>query len=89
MSEHETASEGRFNSIEVRILGALIEKQATSPESYPLTLNALVLACNQKTSREPVMNLSPVRSARPCVRSKARTWPACRWVAAPTAGNIG
>ncbi|QXI45202.1 DUF480 domain-containing protein [Pseudomonas wayambapalatensis] len=59
MSEHETASEGRFNSIEVRILGALIEKQATSPESYPLTLNALVLACNQKTSREPVMNLSP------------------------------
>ena len=59
MSEHETANEGRFNSTEVRILGALIEKQATSPESYPLTLNALVLACNQKTSREPVMNLSP------------------------------
>ncbi|MGC7837945.1 YceH family protein [Pseudomonas wayambapalatensis] len=59
MSEHETAGEGRLNSIEVRILGALIEKQATSPESYPLTLNALVLACNQKTSREPVMNLSP------------------------------
>ncbi|WP_054892075.1 MULTISPECIES: YceH family protein [unclassified Pseudomonas] len=58
MSEHETAGEGRLNSIEVRILGALIEKQATSPESYPLTLNALVLACNQKTSREPVMNLS-------------------------------
>ncbi|CAM3674054.1 UPF0502 protein [Pseudomonas reidholzensis] len=59
MSEHENASEGRFNSTEIRILGALIEKQATSPESYPLTLNALVLACNQKTSREPVMNLSP------------------------------
>ncbi|HDS1735223.1 MULTISPECIES: DUF480 domain-containing protein [Pseudomonas] len=59
MSEHQTASEGRFNSTEIRILGALIEKQATSPESYPLTLNALVLACNQKTSREPVMNLSP------------------------------
>ncbi|MBC3466258.1 YceH family protein [Pseudomonas sp. RW10S2] len=61
MSEHETAGEGRLNSIEVRILGALIEKQATSPESYPLTLNALVLACNQKTSREPVMNLSPAQ----------------------------
>ncbi|EJT83751.1 hypothetical protein PPS11_31076 [Pseudomonas putida S11] len=58
MSEHETAGEGRFNSIEIRILGSLIEKQATSPESYPLTLNALVLACNQKTSREPVMNLT-------------------------------
>ncbi|MCO7516476.1 DUF480 domain-containing protein [Pseudomonas guariconensis] len=59
MSEHETAGEGRFNSIEIRVLGSLIEKQATSPETYPLTLNALVLACNQKTSREPVMNLSP------------------------------
>ena len=58
MSENETAGEGRFNSIEIRILGSLIEKQATSPESYPLTLNALVLACNQKTSREPVMNLT-------------------------------
>jgi uncharacterized protein YceH (UPF0502 family) len=48
----------RFNSSEVRILGCLIEKQATNPETYPLTLNALVLACNQKTSREPVMNLT-------------------------------
>lgn len=59
MSEQQNASEGRFTSTEIRILGSLIEKQATSPESYPLTLNALVLACNQKTSREPVMNLSP------------------------------
>lgn len=59
MSEHETTSEGRFSNTEIRVLGSLIEKQASSPESYPLTLNALVLACNQKTSREPVMNLSP------------------------------
>jgi uncharacterized protein YceH (UPF0502 family) len=49
----------QLNSFEVRILGCLIEKQATNPETYPLTLNALVLACNQKTSREPVMNLTP------------------------------
>jgi uncharacterized protein YceH (UPF0502 family) len=49
----------KLNSTEVRILGCLIEKQATNPETYPLTLNALVLACNQKTSREPVMNLTP------------------------------
>jgi uncharacterized protein YceH (UPF0502 family) len=49
----------RLNSTEIRILGCLIEKQATNPETYPLTLNALVLACNQKTSREPVMNLTP------------------------------
>lgn len=48
-----------LNSTEVRILGCLIEKQATSPETYPLTLNALVTACNQKTSRDPVMNLNP------------------------------
>jgi uncharacterized protein YceH (UPF0502 family) len=44
---------------EARILGCLIEKQATTPETYPLTLNATVLACNQKTSREPIMNLDP------------------------------
>lgn len=48
-----------LNTVEARILGCLIEKQATTPETYPLTLNALVIACNQKTSREPVMNLSP------------------------------
>ncbi|MCY1270357.1 hypothetical protein D9M70_188820 [compost metagenome] len=51
--------ESPLSAAEVRILGSLIEKQATTPESYPLTLNALVLACNQKTSREPVMNLTP------------------------------
>lgn len=45
--------------VEARIVGSLIEKQLTTPEAYPLTLNALVLACNQKTSREPVMNLEP------------------------------
>ena len=50
--------EQRLDSTQIRILGALIEKQATSPETYPLTLNAVVLACNQKTSREPVMNLT-------------------------------
>jgi uncharacterized protein YceH (UPF0502 family) len=43
---------------EVRVLGCLIEKQLTTPEAYPLTLNALVLACNQKTSREPVLSLT-------------------------------
>lgn len=44
---------------EARILGCLIEKQSTTPETYPLTLNAVVLACNQKTSREPLLNLTP------------------------------
>jgi uncharacterized protein YceH (UPF0502 family) len=47
-----------LTAAEARVLGCLIEKQATTPEVYPLTLNALVLACNQKTSREPLMNLT-------------------------------
>lgn len=46
-----------LTAIEARILGVLIEKQMTTPDYYPLTLNALVNACNQKTNREPVMDL--------------------------------
>lgn len=46
-----------INAIEARILGSLVEKQLTTPEYYPLTLNALVNACNQKNNREPVMSL--------------------------------
>ncbi len=49
----------QLSPVEARILGSLIEKEATTPEQYPLTQNALQLACNQKTSREPVMNLQP------------------------------
>jgi uncharacterized protein YceH (UPF0502 family) len=45
----------KLSEIEARIIGALIEKQLTTPEYYPLTLNALVAACNQKTNREPVV----------------------------------
>jgi uncharacterized protein YceH (UPF0502 family) len=54
----DSADKLQLNNVEVRILGCLIEKKATSPETYPLTLNALVTACNQKTSREPVMSLT-------------------------------
>lgn len=46
-----------LDPIEVRVLGSLMEKQLTTPEYYPLTLNALVAACNQKSNREPVMEL--------------------------------
>ncbi len=42
--------------IETRVLGVLVEKQLTVPDTYPLTLNALVAGCNQKTSRDPVLN---------------------------------
>ena len=43
-----------LNDIETRVLGSLVEKQVTTPEYYPLTLNALTLACNQKNNRHPV-----------------------------------
>ncbi|MFL6467976.1 MAG: YceH family protein [Pyrinomonadaceae bacterium] len=43
---------------EARVLGSLVEKQLTTPEYYPLTLNSLIAACNQKSNREPVMSLS-------------------------------
>ena len=46
-----------LNENECRVLGALVEKEITTPEYYPLSLNALVNACNQKSNREPVMNL--------------------------------
>ncbi|WP_312949013.1 YceH family protein [Superficieibacter sp.] len=43
---------------EARVIGSLLEKQVTTPEQYPLSVNAVVTACNQKTNREPVMSLS-------------------------------
>lgn len=49
----------QLDAMEARVLGALMEKEHTTPEAYPLTQNALSNACNQKSSREPVMNLSP------------------------------
>lgn len=47
-----------LDPVEVRVLGSLMEKQMATPEYYPLTVNALVAACNQKSNREPVMELS-------------------------------
>lgn len=47
-----------LNSAEIRVLGALIEKEIATPENYPLSLNALLAACNQKSSRDPVMELT-------------------------------
>lgn len=56
--EPHTASEepALLSPIDARVLGSLMEKQLTTPDQYPLTLNSLLLACNQKTSREPVSN---------------------------------
>ena len=47
---------------EARVLGTLMEKARTVPDSYPLTLNSLVLGCNQKSSRDPLMNLSDAQA---------------------------
>lgn len=46
-----------LNEVETRVLGALVEKEITTPDYYPLSLNALLNACNQKSNRHPVMNL--------------------------------
>ena len=46
-----------LNEVECRVLGSLVEKEVTTPEYYPLSLNALVNACNQKSNRDPVMSL--------------------------------
>ncbi len=48
-----------LDPVEVRVLGSLIEKEATTPEYYPLSLNALVNACNQKSNRDPVVEYDP------------------------------
>src|SRR5215213_4653651 len=47
-----------LNEVEVRVLGSLVEKQLTTPEYYPLTLNALTNACNQKSNRDPVVSFN-------------------------------
>lgn len=53
-----------LNEVEVRVVGALVEKQVTTPEYYPLTLNALVNACNQISNRDPVVSYDEQAVAR-------------------------
>ena len=62
----------KLDEVEVRVLGALLEKEITTPEYYPLSLNALINACNQKSNRDPVMALdeSGVRSALESLNEK-------------------
>ena len=61
-----------LSDIETRVLGSLVEKQVTTPEYYPLTLNALTAACNQKNNRSPVTSYSPdaVEQAMESLREK-------------------
>ena len=57
------ASTPTLSAIEARVLGTLMEKARTVPDSYPLTLNSLLLGCNQKSSREPLMELDEAEVA--------------------------
>jgi uncharacterized protein YceH (UPF0502 family) len=67
-----------LNTVEARVLGALIEKDITTPDYYPLSLNALVNACNQKSNRDPVMDLTEdsVRDALHSLQDKRFAGPA-------------
>ena len=67
-----------LTDIEVRVLGSLIEKDITTPDYYPLSLNALVNACNQKNNRDPLMTLDeePVRQALSSLQERRMAGPA-------------
>src|SRR5262249_45537243 len=73
-----TASELNLTEIEARVLGALIEKDITTPDYYPLSLNALMNACNQKNNRDPVMALDEesVRQALALLQQRRMAGPA-------------
>ena len=60
--------------VEIRVLGCLIEKQRTTPDQYPLSLNALRLACNQSTSRDPVLSLEEPEIRVALERLSRRGW---------------
>src|SRR5436305_1397631 len=66
----------QLDAVEIRVLGALLEKEQTTPEAYPLTVIALLAACNQRTNREPVMQLteSQVVAALESLRQEVLVW---------------
>ncbi|MEW6338935.1 MAG: YceH family protein [Acidobacteriota bacterium] len=66
-----------LDAVEIRVLGCLLEKEQTTPEYYPLTLNALVAACNQTSNRDPVMALeaADVQGALDRLHAEMLAWP--------------
>ena len=68
----------KLTAPEARVLGALVEKEVTTPDYYPLTLNALINACNQRSNREPVMNLDEDDVRQALHGLEGCTWPAER-----------
>ena len=77
----------QLDAAELRVLGALMEKEIATPDYYPLSLNALVNACNQKSNREPVVSYDEdtVESALESLRgtnsvsSRSAIWEDARW----------
>ena len=66
-----------LDAVEIRVLGCLLEKEQTTPDAYPLSVNALVAACNQKSNRDPVMGLSEtdVVEALDRLHGEVMVWP--------------
>src|ERR1700751_4254195 len=73
LAEVNRNAQPMLSLIETRVLGVLVEKQHTVPDTYPLTLNALVAGCNQKTSRDPVIEASEseVQSALDALKTRS------------------
>jgi uncharacterized protein len=65
---------GEADAVEIRVLGCLIEKQRTTPDQYPLSLNALRLACNQSTNRDPVVDYDERMIKAALERMSIRGW---------------
>jgi hypothetical protein len=66
-----------LDAVEIRVLGCLLEKEQTTPDAYPLSVNALVGACNQKSNRDPVMRLSAgdVEATLDRLHAEVMVWP--------------
>ena len=64
------------DAVEIRVLGCLIEKQRTTPDQYPLSLNALRLACNQATNRDPVVDYDEATVRAALLAEFDLRWPA-------------
>jgi uncharacterized protein YceH (UPF0502 family) len=66
-----------LDAVEIRVIGSLLEKEQTTPDAYPLSVNALVGACNQKSNRDPVMRLSEsdIEEALDRLHAEVMVWP--------------
>jgi uncharacterized protein len=69
-----TSTQHRLTAVELRVLGCLVEKQRTTPDAYPLSLNALRLACNQSTNRDPVVDYDEQTVVEALRRLALRGW---------------